>query len=157
MNRALGRGGIQWGAVALGWLAAVVTGILLYLILGGIFGLTEGLGTVDPGTATAGGGIAALIFGFISYLVGGYIAGSRAGTNRPTNGAMTAVFNIIVGLILSILLALLLLLTGGDNLPAAPVNLGAAAGGGFIAVLIGFLVNLAGGYLGGRLSESRGR
>lgn len=154
MNRA---SGIQWGAVALGWLAAIVTGLLLYLILGGLFGLTSGLGTVEPGTLTAGAGIAALIFGFLSYLVGGYVAGSRAGTNRPVNGAMTAVFNLIVGLILAILLALLLLLTGGDSLPSAPVNFGAAAGGGFITVLIGFLVNLAGGYLGGRLSEARGR
>lgn len=155
MNRALGQRGIQLGAVAIGWVAAIVTGLLLVLILGGIFGLTEGLGTVEAGTLTAGAAISGLIFGFISYLVGGYVAGRRAGTARPLNGAATAVFNLVVGLILSILLILLLFVTGGDNLPGAPINLGAAAGGSFISVVIGFLVNLAGGYLGGKLSESR--
>lgn len=148
--------GIEPGAVALGWVVAVLVGIVLALILGGIFGLAAG-GTGPAVTGQTGAGlvIGSLIFGFLAYLVGGYVAGSRATTAKPLNGAMTAVLNLIIGLVLAIIAAILLLLIGGNDFPTGPVGALSATGGGFLGVLIGFLVNLAGGYLGGRIAESR--
>lgn len=143
------------GPVALGWVVAIIAGIILGAILGAIFGISNA-GSVTGGEATLAG-IVGLIVGFLAYLAGGYVAGSRANAAKPFNGAMTAVFGLVIGLILSILLILLLFVTGGQDYPPGPVGLGATSGGGFISVLILFLVNLAGGYLGGRLAESRGR
>ena len=153
MNRALGQRGIQLGAVALGWIVAVVVAIVLGAILAAIFGGSNA-GGVTTGEA-ASVGIIGLIAAFLAYVAGGYVAGSRTNAAKPLNGAMTAVFGLIVGIILAIILSILLLLTGGTGFPPGPLGLGAASGGGFISVLIAFLVNLAGGYVGGKVAESR--
>ena len=153
MNRALGQRGIQLGAVALGWVVAVVVAIVLGAILAAIFGGSNA-GGVSAGEA-ASVGVIGLIATFLAYVVGGYVAGSRTNTAKPLNGAMTAVFGLVLGIILAIILSILLLLTGGSGFPPGPIGLGAASGGGFISVLIVFLVNLAGGYVGGRVAESR--
>lgn len=150
--------GIELGAVALGWVVAILVGIVLALILGGIFGLTaSGTGPTVTGQGGAGLVIGSLIFGFLAYVAGGYVAGSRANAAKPLNGAMTAVLNLVVGLVLAIIATLLILLIGGSDFPPGPVGALSATGGGFLGVLIGFLVNLAGGYLGGSLAQSRGR
>lgn len=150
--------GIEPGAVALGWVVAVLVGIVLSLILGGIFGIAaSGTGPSVTGQTGAGLVIGSLIFAFLAYLAGGYVAGNRASTAKPLNGAMTAVLNLVIGLVLAIIAALLILLIGGSDFPPGPVGALSATGGGFLGVLIAFLVNLAGGYLGGRIAESRGR
>ena len=153
MNRALSQRGIQLGAVAIGWVVAIVVAFILGLILTGIFGLSNA-GGVSAGEA-ASVGVVGLIAAFLAYLVGGYVAGSRANTAKPLNGAMTAIFGLVLGIILAIILSILLLLTGGADFPAGPVGVGGASGGGFISVLIVTLVNLAGGYVGGKIAESR--
>lgn len=136
----------------------MAVGILLSLILGGIFGLAaSGTGPAVTGQTGAGLVIGSLIFGFLAYVAGGYVAGSRASTAKPLNGAMTAVLNLVVGLVLAIIATLLILLIGGSDYPPGPVGALSASGGGFLGVVIGFLVNLAGGFLGGRLAESRGK
>ena len=150
--------GIEPGAVALGWVVAILVGIVLSLILGGIFGLAaSGTGPAITGQTGAGLVIGSLIFGFLAYLAGGYVAGNRANSAKPLNGAMTAVLNLVVGLVLAIIATLLILLIGGSDFPPGPIGALSATGGGFVGVLIGFLVNLAGGYAGGKISESRGR
>ena len=150
--------GIEPGAVALGWVVAILVGIVLSLILGGIFGLAaSGTGPAVTGGTGAGLVIGSLIFGFLAYLAGGYFAGSRANSAKPLNGAMTAVLNLVVGLVLAIIATLLILLIGGSDFPPGPVGALSATGGGFVGVLVGFLVNLAGGYAGGKIAESRGR
>lgn len=153
MNRALGQRGIQLGAVALGWIVAVVIAFVLGAILAAIFGASN-VGGVSAGEA-ASVGVIGLIASFLAYVVGGYVAGSRTNTAKPLNGAMTAVLGLVIGIILSIILSILLLLAGGSDFPPGPVGIGGASGGGFISVLIVFLVNLAGGYVGGRVAESR--
>lgn len=159
MNRAMGRAresGIQWGAVGLGWIVALLASIVIDIILRGLYLLA-----VDPPIDfelfTAGALILSLISGFLAYLLGGFVAGLRAGVSGGLNGAMTAVFGLIVGIILSIILVILsLIVSGGEGLPTAPVGLELAEGA-FLAVLLLLLVNLAGGYLGGRLGASRRR
>jgi hypothetical protein len=150
--------GIELGPVALGWVVAILVGIVLALVLGGIFGVAAG-GTGPAVTGQSGAGlvIGSLIFGFLAYLAGGYVAGNRANTAKPLNGAMTAVLNLVIALVLAIIATLLILIIGGSDFPPGPVGALSATGGGFLGVLIGFLVNLAGGYVGGKLAEPRGR
>lgn len=143
------------GAVALGWIVAILAALILGAILAAIFGASNAGGVSAAEAASVG--IGGLIASFLAYVIGGYVAGSRTNAARPLNGAMTAVFGLVVGLILAIILSILLLLTGGSGFPPGPLGLGSASGGGFISVLIAFLVNLAGGYVGGRVAESRGR
>lgn len=152
MNRAREHG-IQWGAVVLGWVVAVLAGLAIGLILNGLYDLVVDA-PVRPGRITFGAFFLSLLTGFLAYLVGGYVAGRRAGAAGGINGAMTAVFGLILGIVLTIILVILsVLATGGEGLTGAPVGL-AGAGGGFFAVLLLFLFNLLGGYVGGKLGES---
>ena len=153
LNRAFAKRGIHLGAVALGWIVAVVIASVFSAILATKFGASNARG-VSAGEA-ASVGVIGLIASFLAYVVGGYVAGSRTNTAKPLNGAMTAVLGLVIGIILSILLSILLLLVGGSDFPPGPIGIGGASGGGFISVLILFLVNLAGGYVGGRVAESR--
>jgi tetrahydromethanopterin S-methyltransferase subunit F len=154
MNRAMDRsreGGLQWGPIALGWVVAVVAGIIIGFIVGGLYNLVaaEPVQRAEPGGASF---ILSLITGFLAYLIGGYVAGRMVRASGGLNGAMTAVFGLIVGIVVAIILVLLSLLFTGGEMPRAPVGLG-AAGGYFLGGLILFLINLVGGYLGGELGE----
>lgn len=157
MDRARERG-INWGAVLLGWVVASLVGFVIGWILRALYALVADV-PVEPGEAAAAAVVLALLTGFLSYLVGGYVAGRMAGASGGLNGAMTAVFGLVLGIILGVILAIVLLLAaGGEGMPAAPLGFGGIAEGAFLAGLILFLVNLAGGYVGGRLGEpSRGR
>lgn len=165
MNRS-GRGfasrsrewGIDWGAVVLGWVVAVVVGLVISLILQGVYALVAEAPREGQEAATAVL-VLSVLTGFAAYLVGGYVAGRRAGSAGGLNGAMTAVFGIVVGIVLAIILIVLSLIAfGGEGLPTAPVGFGGIAEGAFLAVLLVFVANLLGGYLGGRLGGSgRGR
>ena len=142
-------GGIRWGAVALGWLVAVLAGIVLGVVLGALFGLSTGGGEPTAGFAV-GAVLASLLSGFLAYLVGGYVAGRRARASGGLNGAMTAVLSLVVGIVLALLLAILLALSGGGDFPPGPIGFG-EAGAGFLTGLVSFAANLLGGYLGGKL------
>jgi uncharacterized membrane protein len=67
------------------------------------------------------------------------------------NGAMTAVFGLILGLVVSAILAVLGV-TFAEGVAMPPANFG-LAGGVLLAGLVLFLVNLFGGYVGGKLGE----
>src|SRR5215216_3211406 len=112
MNRTLRRaraGGLQWDAVALGWVVAVVAGIVLSITLRGLLGLSAG--GEEPTTGrTLAALLASLISGFLSYLVGGYVAGRGGRACVRFNGAMTSVLGLVVGIVLPLLIAVLLAL-----------------------------------------------
>lgn len=150
--------GIHWGAVVLGWVVAVLAGVVISLVLQGLYALVAEAPVEGQGAATATL-LISLLTGFLAYLAGGYVAGRRAGASGGLNGAMAAIFGIIVGIVLAIILVVLsLMVFGGEQLPTAPVGFGGAAGGTFLAGLTLLVINLLGGYLGGRLGESgRGR
>lgn len=149
-NRARERG-IQWPAVVLGWVVAVVAGIVIGLVLRGIYALIATT-PVDPTEAGVAALILSVLTGFLGYLVGGYVAGKMARTGGGLNGAMTAVFGLIVGTVVAIIWVVLAVLFTGGEVPRAPIGLG-PAGGAFLAGLSLFLVNLLGGYLGGKWGE----
>jgi hypothetical protein len=66
--------GIKWGAVALGWVVAVVAGIVINFVLRIIFGLFVEF-PPSPTELTVGVIVVSLLSGFLAYLIGGYAAG----------------------------------------------------------------------------------
>ncbi len=144
------RKGIRWGSVVLGWLVAVVAGLVISLVLAGIYGLMA-----EPPAVTAplsaGGVVISLISGFLAYLLGGFVAGRHAGRSGGLNGAMTAVFGLVVGLVVGIILTVFgATFAGGVAMP--PANFG-LTGSVLLTGLLLLLVNLFGGYVGGKLGE----
>jgi hypothetical protein len=149
MNENAGKG-IRWGSVALGWLVAVVVGSLASLLLGGLYGLVDGP-PPESGEITAGLVVISLVSGFLAYLAGGFVAGRSAGYSGGLNGAMTAVFGLILGVIVGAILTVLGV-TFAEGVAMPPANFG-LAGGVLLAGLVLFLVNLFGGFVGGKLGE----
>jgi hypothetical protein len=130
------------GAVALGWVVAVVAGIVINFILRILFRLFVEF-PPDPTEITVGVIVVSLLSGFLAYLVGDYAAGRSARVSGGSNGATTAVFGLILGIILAIIFIFFdLVLTGAVALP--PVGFG-MAGVALIAGVVLFLVNLLGG------------
>ena len=106
---------------------------------------------LERGEFTATVVVISLVSGFLAYLVGGYVAGRSARYSGGLNGAMTAVFGLALGLILaSILTVFGVIFPEGVAVPPACFGL---IGEPLLAGLILFLVNLFGGYVGGKLGE----
>ncbi|BBL80711.1 hypothetical protein RxyAA322_25650 [Rubrobacter xylanophilus] len=149
---------VNWSAVAVGWVVALVVGFVLALVFG-LIGLAAAGGAAEEATGEeigAGSFLLSLVIGFLSYLAGGYVAGRRAGVAGPLHGTMTAVFGLAVAVVLAIILLVIALLFLEGEMPRTPGVLGIASGS-FLAGVVAFLVNLAGGYLGGRLSGAQER
>ncbi len=129
---------------------AAVVGSLTNLLFVGLYGLID-----EPSAAgrqmTAGFVVTSLVSGFLAYLAGGFVAGRSAGHSGGLNGAMTAVFGLIVGLVVGIILTVLGV-TFAQGVAMPPANFG-LAGGVLLAAAVLFLVNLFGGYVGGKLGE----
>ena len=116
----------------------------------------------ERGGLTATVVVISVVSGFLSYLVGGYMAAKMARYSGGTHGALTAVFGLIIGLILAMILALFRLVFTED-FTVPPASFGVAdivppasfglAGTALVAGLILFLVNLFGGFVGGKLGE----
>ncbi len=149
MNWNAGKG-IRWGSVALGWLVAVVVGSLISLVFSGLYSLVDGP-PAESGEITAGFVVVSLVSGFLAYLAGGFVAGRSAGYSGGLNGAMTAVFGLVLGLVVATILTVAGV-TFAEGVAMPPANFG-LAGGVLLAGLVLFLVNLFGGYVGGKLGE----
>ncbi len=79
------------------------------------------------------------------------MAARLAGYSGGLNGAMTAVFGVVLGVILAVILAVFgLIFVEGVAMP--PANFGFARGA-LLAGLTLFLVNVFGGFVGGKLGE----
>jgi hypothetical protein len=149
MNGNAGKG-IRWGSVALGWLVAAVVGSLLSLLFSGLYGLVDDP-PAEAGEITAGFVVISLVSGFLAYLAGGFVAGRSAGHSGGLNGAMTSVFGLILGLVVGVILAIFGV-TFASGVAMPPANFG-LTGGVLLAGAILFLINLFGGYVGGKLGE----
>ncbi len=140
----------RWGAVGLGWVVAVLAGIVISPILRLLYGLFAEP-PVERGEFTAAMVVVSLVSGFLAYLIGGYAAARLAGHAGGKHGALTAVFGLIVGIVLAAVLSLFgVLFVEGVAVP--PVGFG-LAGAALIAGLLLFLVNLFGGFVGGKLGD----
>ncbi len=144
---------LRWGAAALGWVVASAVGVMLSPVFRFLYGLASEP-PVERGEFTATVVAISLVSGFIAYLLGGYVAGKVAGVSGGLNGAMTAVFGLVVGLALASILAVFgVLFSEGVAVPPAGFGF---AGAALLAGLVLFLVNLMGGYVGGKLGEPPG-
>lgn len=148
-------GRIIWRAVATGWAAAILTGVVFNLVFRVAhrflfdgaplqFADTPALITIS------------LISGFLAHSVGGYAAGRSSRSWGGLNGAMVAVLGTAAVIAAFVIVAAIALATagalfaGGISLPPALAGLG----GGLLLVLLAlFVLNLLGGYVGGKLGE----
>ena len=147
------RGGIRWDAVVFGWAVAVFVGILTNILFRQIYGLLAEPPVV-AGELTATVVVISGTSGFLSYLVGGYAAAKRARHSGGGHGALTAVFGLIVGVVLGIVLVLFAAVLGEGvvEVVVPPASVGPiGAVWAFGAIL--FLINLFGGLVGGKLGE----
>lgn len=143
-------GGTRWGAVFLGWVVAVFAGLVVSPLLRLLYS-SFSEPAVGRGELTATLVVISLVAGFLSYLIGGYVAARAAGRSGGKHGALTAVLGVIVGLALAVVLGLFgIVFAEGAALP--PVGFG-FAGAALLAGILLFLTNLFGGFVGGKLGE----
>ena len=159
-------GGVDWLASFLGLVFAIVLGALFSAIAGLVlipFGIAPDLSGGQIG-ASAITGLALLgVLIFLTYFVGGYVAGRLARFDGGRNGAMVFVWTFILVLILA-LAALVFsgFLPSGaagrianivDGVLSTARNLAEAGLVGIVTGLAAVLIALLGGILGGRLGS----
>src|SRR5919204_5875378 len=88
------RTGTSWGAVLGGWIASIGA---MALVAPSIAAL---LANVAGGANDVAPAVPVVLGLFISYLVGGYVAGRMAGYRTSWHGMMTAFFSLFVILVL---------------------------------------------------------
>ena len=137
---------IRWDSVALGWLVALLAGLLLSPLLRGAYDTLTGT-TVTSGKLTSGLVMVSIVSGFLTYLFGGYVAGTFARRAGGLHGAMTAVLGAVIGAILA---AFGVAISGGILIALIGLGLGKVTASTALAL---FLAYLFGGYVGGKLGE----
>lgn len=141
---------IRWRAVVLGWGVAIAAGVSFNLVFRvAHYGLFGGA-SLELSDTTALVTIS-VISGFLAHSVGGYVAGR--GDFGGLNGAMVAVLGTAALFAAFLLIAAVALATAGalfaDGSALPPLGEEMPDIATFAFVL--FLVNLAGGFLGGKL------
>ena len=147
----------SWMSVLGGWIATIGAMALVAPAVAGILvGATVANNDVVPA-------IPVVIGIFISYLIGGYVAGRMAGYRTSWHGMLTAFFSLFV------LLVLVLVSYGAANgafagigvnnltdlVPgAAGLNIDSLGNALTFGALLGFLAAIFGGWLGGVLAPS---
>ena len=137
---------IRWEGVALGWLVALLAGLLLGPLLRAAYDFLTG-SIVTPGKFTSGLVIVSLVSGFLAYLLGGYVAGRFARRAGGLHGAMTAVFGAATGALLG---AFGVAVSGGILVALIGLGFGEVTASTALAL---FLAYVFGGYVGGKLGE----
>jgi putative membrane protein (TIGR04086 family) len=151
------RAATSWGAVLGGWVATIGASVIFAPIVASLL-VMPGLPVGDIAMAVP------VILGlFLSYIVGGYVAGRMAGYRTSWHGMMTAFFTLFV------ILALMLLGVAADNglfagsgvrsaadvIPGVrDLNLYALGDALTFGAILGFLAAIFGGWLGGLLAPS---
>lgn len=150
--------GTSWGAVLGGWVATIGASVIFAPIVAGLL--------VVPGAAPAGDIVVAVpvVLGlFLSYIVGGYVAGRMAGYRTSWHGMMTAFFTLFVLLLLMLLgvaadngmFAASGIRSAADVIPGVrDLNLYALGDALTFGAILGFLAAIFGGWLGGLLAPS---
>ncbi len=156
-------GGVDWLASFIGCVFALVCGGVLLslasLVMANLLGLAINLGGPQFDATVITSLVLVGVALFVAYFLGGYVAGRLARFDGGRNGAAT----VLWGILLSVLLALF-----GSLLPglgfvqafvqdsAIPAASGLAQAGlvGLGVVIGALLLELLGGFLGGRLGNS---
>lgn len=146
-----------WGAVLGGWVATIGASVLFAPIVAGLL--------VVPGTPVGDIAVAVpVVLGlFLSYIVGGYVAGRMAGYRTSWHGMMTAFFTLFILLVLMLLgvaadngmFAASGIRSAADLIPGVrDLNLYALGDALTFGAILGFLAAIFGGWLGGLLAPS---
>jgi MFS family permease len=159
MNAVIVRPATSWMSVLGGWIATIgATALVAPAVAAVLVGTNPGIATNDIGAA-----VPVVIGIFVSYLIGGYVAGRMAGYRTSWHGMLTAFFSLFV------LLALVLLSYAAANgaftgigvndlstlVPgAAGLNVDSLGNALTFGALLGFLAAIFGGWLGGLLAPS---
>jgi hypothetical protein len=148
-----------WGAVLGGWVATIGASVIFAPIIAGLLAV--------PGTPI-GADIAVavpVVLGlFLSYVVGGYVAGRMAGYRTSWHGMMTAFFTLFILGVLMLLgvaadngmFAASGIRSAADLVPGVrDLNLYALGDALTFGAILGFLAAIFGGWLGGLLAPSQ--
>ncbi len=147
-----------WGAVLGGWVATIGASVIFAPMVAALL--------VAPGNPV-GGDIAVavpVVLGlFLSYIVGGYVAGRMAAYRTSWHGMMTAFFTLFVLLVLMLLgvaadnglFAASGIRSAADIIPGVrDLNLYALGDALTFGAILGFLAAIFGGWLGGLLAPT---
>ena len=159
MNAVIRRPATSWMSVLGGWIATIGAMALVAPAVAAVLASANPtIGSNDIATA-----VPVIIGIFVSYLIGGYVAGRMAGYRTSWHGMLTAFFSLFV------LLALVLLSyaaasgafagIGVNDLNtlvpgAAGLNIDSLGNALTFGALLGFLAAILGGWLGGLLAPS---
>lgn len=148
---------LNWRAVILGWAVAIVTGVIVNIVFEAahvlLFG-GEALSTANFTTAVVA---ISLVSGFLAHFAGGYVAGRRANFNGGLHGVMVAILGFLFVVLAVAVVSAIAVATAGlflieGGIPFPSVTLG-FAGGALLASLALLLLNVIGGFFGGKLGE----
>lgn len=148
---------IQWRAVIWGWAVAIVTGILLNVLFEAAHIILFSGEALDATNLTAAVITISLISGFLAHFAGGYMAGRRARAYGGLHGAMVAILGFLFVVAAVVIVSAILVATAGiflieGQLPLPALTFG-FAGGALLVSLTLLVLNLIGGYSGGKLGE----
>jgi putative membrane protein (TIGR04086 family) len=147
-----------WGAVLGGWVATIGASVIFAPLVAGLL--------VAPGAPVGDIAVAVpVVLGlFLSYVVGGYVAGRMAGYRTSWHGMMTAFFTLFILLVLMLLgvaadngmFAASGIRSAADIVPGVrDLNLYAFGDALTFGAILGFLAAIFGGWLGGLLAPSQ--
>ena len=161
MNAVVVRPATSWMSVLGGWIATIgAMALVAPAVAAVLVGANPGLGSNDIVPA-----VPVIIGIFVSYLIGGYVAGRMAGYRTSWHGMLTAFFSLFVlgVLVLASYAAANGAFTGfGVNdlntlVPGvAGLNVDSLGNALTFGALLGFLAAIFGGWLGGVLAPSHG-
>jgi hypothetical protein len=157
MNAVPVRPATSWTSVLGGWIATIGAMALMAPAVGAL------LVGVNPANTDIAPAIPVVVGIFVSYLIGGYVAGRMAGYRTSWHGMLTAFFSLFVlgVLVLGSYAAANGAFTGigvndlGTLVPgAAGLNVDSLGNALTFGALLGFLAAILGGWLGGLLAPS---
>jgi len=148
----------SWMSVLGGWIATIgAMALVAPAVAAVLVGANPGLGSNDIAPA-----VPVIIGIFVSYLIGGYVAGRMAGYRTSWHGMLTAFFSLFVlgVLVLASYAAANGAFTGFGvndvNTLVPGVNVDSLGNALTFGALLGFLAAIFGGWLGGVLAPSHG-
>ena len=147
----------NWRAVIIGWAVAIATGVVLNLLFEAAHVLLFGGDVLNPDNLTIALVTLSLLSGFLAHFAGGYVAGRKARAHGGLQGAMVAVLGFLFVVATAVIISAIVVATagvflveGGLALPALTLGL---AGGALLASLVLLVLNVLGGFFGGKLGE----
>src|SRR2546423_12162430 len=159
MRGVLIRPATSWMSVLGGWIATIgAMALVAPAVAAVLVGANPSIGSNDIATA-----VPVVIGIFVSYLIGGYVAGRMAGYRTSWHGMLTAFFSLFVLLVLVLVsyAAANGAFTGiglnnlTDLVPGASgLNIDSLGNALTFGALLGFLAAILGGWLGGVLAPS---